>query len=175
MADIRKVPINKININNLRPVAPPKPPMKTRKSLGWVALIIIIVVIVLAGYLLFFKDRGITIGGLTQAGPSDYQAVFLINNQVYFGKLSDVASDFPVLRDIYYLQVEQQLQPVQGEEASQPAQPNVSLVKLGGELHGPVDEMRINREQILLIENLREDSNVVKAILEFKESQKEQQ
>lgn len=38
------------------------------------------------------------------------------------------------------------------------------LVKLGDELHGPKDEMRINRDQVLLWENLKGDSKVTDAI-----------
>src|SRR3989344_7818454 len=71
-----------------------------------------------------------------------YQAVFLSNNQVYFGKLYNANSSYPTLRDIYYLQVTQVLQP---KDPKSPAQ-QINLVKLGGELHGPEDEMRINRE-----------------------------
>lgn len=93
-----------------------------------------------------------------------YQAVFLTNNQVYFGKLSKSGSKYPVLRDIYYLRVTQALQP------SNPAQ-QINLVKLGGELHGPEDEMRINREQILFVEDLKADSQVVTAINDYKKGQ----
>jgi hypothetical protein len=51
------------------------------------------------------------------------------------------------------------------------ANPEINLVKLGGELHGPTDEMRINRDQILLVEDLRTDSNLVKAIDNYKARQ----
>lgn len=96
-----------------------------------------------------------------------YQAVFLTNNQVYFGKLSRSGSNYPVLRDIYYLRVTQALQP---KDPNTPAQ-QINLVKLGGELHGPEDEMRINKEQILFIEDLKADSQVVTAINDYKKAQ----
>ena len=66
------------------------------------------------------------------------------------------------------MQVNQPIQPV---PKGQTAQPEINLVKLGGELHGPVDEMKINRDQILLIEELRADSNLVKAIENYKANQ----
>lgn len=94
-----------------------------------------------------------------------YQAVFLTNNQVYFGKLSKLGSDFPILQDVFYLQLAQPLQPQDPKAA---AQPQVNLVKLGGELHGPEDEMQINQNQILFVENLRADSQIVRAIIDFK-------
>jgi hypothetical protein len=46
------------------------------------------------------------------------------------------------------------------------------LIKLGGELHGPTDTMQINRDQILLIEDLRTDSNLVAAIGNYKAGNK---
>ena len=92
---------------------------------------------------------------------SNYQAVFLTNGQVYFGKLYRENSAFPVLRNVYYLQVTQPPQPLQ-EGQTPPT--NINLVKLGGELHGPQDEMRINRDQILFVEDMKADSKVVTAI-----------
>lgn len=100
-----------------------------------------------------------------------YQAVFLSNNQVYFGKLYNAQSEYPILRDIYYLQVTQVLQP---RDPRSPAQ-QINLVKLGGELHGPEDAMRINQNHILFFEDLKTDSQVVAAINDYKKAQKESQ
>ena len=101
------------------------------------------------------------VGWLPWSGTDTYQAVFLANNQVYFGKLSNQDSKYPVLTDIYYLRVTQSLQP------SQP-NPNISLIKLGDELHGPADRMEINRDQILFVEDLKPDSQVVRAIKDYR-------
>ncbi len=135
---------------------------------GLLSLVVIILVVAAAGYFVFGM-QGATAGGMKDG----YQAVFLVNNQVYFGKLSNQNAQFPVLKDIYYLQVNQPIQPVQTAKG-QPApaaNPEINLVKLGGELHGPTDEMRINRDQILLVEDLRTDSNLVKAIDNYKARQ----
>jgi hypothetical protein len=140
--------------------------MGDKKS--WLALVVIILVAAAAGYVVF-KMPSVSAGGMKDG----YQAVFLVNNQVYFGKLSNQNAQFPVLKDIYYLQVNQPIQPVQTAKG-QPApaaNPEINLVKLGGELHGPTDEMRINRDQILLVEDLRTDSNLVKAIDNYKARQ----
>lgn len=48
------------------------------------------------------------------------------------------------------------------------AKSDVNLVKLGEELHGPNDRMKINKSQILFTESLRDDSKVVKAIGNYK-------
>jgi len=102
--------------------------------------------------------------------PDQFQAIFLDNGQVYFGKLSSVNSDYIRLVDIYYLQVEQQIQPDQDDPDStgdDPA-PQISLAKLGNELHGPEDEMFILRDKIVFWENLKGDGQVVQAISNFK-------
>lgn len=99
--------------------------------------------------------------GAPPFGRNVYQAVFLDNGQVYFGKLRRFG-DYPVLKDVYYLQITQQLQG-SANDAS-----NVNLVKLGNELHGPTDQMRINRQSILFIEDLKPDSQVVQAIERMK-------
>ncbi|MCA9323537.1 hypothetical protein KC992_00355 [Candidatus Saccharibacteria bacterium] len=96
-----------------------------------------------------------------------YQAVFLNSQdgQVYFGKLGVYNSDTYVLQDIYYVRVEN---PVQPEGQNQQQQANISLAKLGNELHGPQDQMYIARSQVLFWENLKDDGQVVKAITEYK-------
>ncbi|MEK7552853.1 MAG: hypothetical protein AAB505_01970 [Patescibacteria group bacterium] len=101
----------------------------------------------------------------TNSSSETYQAVFLDNNQVYFGKLANRNNeDYATLTDIFYLQVSQPLQP------SQPST-TVNLVKLGVEMHGPADMMRINQEHILFIEDLKPDSQVIQAIAKYKEQQ----
>jgi hypothetical protein len=98
-----------------------------------------------------------------------YQAVFLNSQdgQVYFGKLAVYNSDLYVLSDIYYVRVET---PIQPEGVDQAPQPNISLAKLGNELHGPEDVMFIARDKVLYWENLKNEGQVVTAITEFKAS-----
>lgn len=141
----------------------------------WIILAVVVVVLALAGVMfretLFGMSKDGEVAGAT-VGSTEYQAVFLTNGQVYFGKVSSAQSEFVTLKDIYYLQVVQP--PLQGQgtpEAQAQAagqQPQISLVKLGNELHGPTDEMKINRDQILFYEDLKEDSQVVKAIKDYK-------
>jgi hypothetical protein len=96
-----------------------------------------------------------------------YQAVFLTNGQVYFGKLSQVNNNWVKVTDIFYLQVQQAVQPGD-KNANQQSQ--VSLAKLGNELHGPEDTMFVNRDQILFWENLKNDGKVVTAITDLKKN-----
>ncbi|HEX8227447.1 MAG TPA: hypothetical protein VF572_06280 [Candidatus Saccharimonadales bacterium] len=93
-----------------------------------------------------------------------YQAVFLNNGQVYFGNINDFTSSSVDLRNIYYLQTS-----ANGETAAQATSAsNVSLVKLGCELHAPYDQMLINKDQVIFWENIKDDSQVVKAIADYK-------
>lgn len=94
-----------------------------------------------------------------------YQAVFLTNGQVYFGKIIDRSSKFLKLNDIYYLQLKQSLQ--EQDQQDLLSQSDLSLIKLGNELHGPEDSMEIVINNILFIENLSDDSKVVKAIRDY--------
>lgn len=94
------------------------------------------------------------------------QAVFLNGGQVYFGKVSDLNEKYMRMSDIYYLRVNQQVQPNQTN--NQNTSNDISLVKLGCELHGPQDSMVINREQIIFWENLKADGQVAKAVAEYK-------
>jgi len=140
-------------------------PPKKRKFLLFIAILVgLIVVTLLVNSLL---GGGVSFWG---RGAGAYQAVFLNNGQIYFGKLSSLTSPFITLKDVYYLQVEQTLQPVkQGEEA--PPQQNILLVQLGkGEIHKPKGEMRVNRDQILFIEDLQADSPILNGIKQLKES-----
>lgn len=85
---------------------------------------------------------------------SKYQAVFLNGGQVYFGKISDINDKYIDLADIYYLQVNQTVQP-----GSKQSNNNFTLAKLGCELHRPQDTMVINQSQVIFWENLKDDSS----------------
>lgn len=131
--------------------------------LPFAAGIILSLIVIVGALALQHKQGGSSAGDIE---TDKYQAVFMTNGQVYFGKLSDINRLYADLTDVYYLQVQQAVQPAASnkEESSQ-----VSLTKLGSELHGPTDKMHISRDQILFWENLKDDSTVVKAIKEYQE------
>lgn len=95
------------------------------------------------------------------------QAVFLNGGQVYFGNIEDLNAKYLRMSNIYYLRVNQTVQPNQEGANQQAASNDISLVKLGCELHGPQDEMLINREQVIFWENLKDDGQVAKAVDEY--------
>lgn len=164
-----------MNIN--RPVAPrAESEMMHRQQGGsklpWAVLALVVIVLIVVAVL--FRDKlfaGKT-GDAMMAKTGEYQAVFLTNGQVYFGKLTENGDRYMKLTDIYYLQVNQPQ--IQGSQQTQQqaqqaqTQPQLQLVKLGNELHGPVDEMHINRDQVLFYEDMKADGKVAQAIKEYK-------
>lgn len=94
----------------------------------------------------------------------ELQAVFLDGGQVYFGSIGELNDEFLRLHNIYYLRVDQQVQP---EQEGQQAEQQISLAKLGCELHGPHDMMIINRDKVIFWENLKDDGQVTQAVKQF--------
>lgn len=140
------------------------------KGLGTLILVLLIIG---GGIYLIASYTGL--GGSLLPKPllqANWQAVFLTNGQVYFGKIVKIDKDYLVIKNIYYLQVvTQPLQTSQqgqaaGAEAAETEQ-RLTLIKLGNEIHGPTDQMVINRDQVVLMEDLKDDSRVVQSINEY--------
>lgn len=151
---------------------PEKSKSKKRTVIAVVLLAVVAVVLLLGYYL--WQNGGLNwkLPTLPLLSESPYQAVFLTNGQVYFGRASNLNANYVNLKDVYYLQVSQVLQPVQGKKEPQPQQ-SVSLAKLGvTELHKPMDEMKINRAHVVFIEDLDNDSQVVQAIKAYQDGLK---
>jgi hypothetical protein len=85
-----------------------------------------------------------------------YQAVALMNGQMFFGKMEEGGSDYVTLRDVFY---------IQGRQNPETRAVTSVLVKRGGEAHNP-DRMQINRQQVLLIEPVKTDSQIARLIAE---------
>lgn len=141
----------------------------TANRSGVVGKLLVISLIIVSIAITAFVGYAV-VGGINEGNSVDgdkYQAVFLSDGQIYFGKLSGLNKEYVVLEDIFYLQVEQEVQP---DRTTSEAQTQISLAKLGNELHGPEDMMHINPEQILFWENLKDDGQVVSAITAYEES-----
>lgn len=103
-----------------------------------------------------------------------FQAVFLTNGQVYFGKLTQQNSSYMKITNVFYLQrktttTDDKTNP---QNAAAQTANDVELIKLGNEIHGPDDTMIIPRDQILFYENLKSDGNVSKTITQYQQTQK---
>ena len=88
---------------------------------------------------------------------NSYQAVFLTNGATYFGRLEPQGDQWFLLTDVFYL--------------SASDQGGTQLIKRGSEAQGPKEPMIISREQVLFIENLRDDGDIVTLIRKFKSGQ----
>lgn len=116
---------------------------------------ILLVAIIFTGWYVMdlFFNKNIT---------TTYQAYFLLNGQVYFGKDIERKNGYTILKNVYYLELvnNEQFQ----NQAGVDKQTQLSLKKLGTELHGPTDTLYVNDDHILFYEDLRPDSNVLKSI-----------
>ena len=88
---------------------------------------------------------------------SVYQAVFLTNGATYFGKLQPQGDEWFLLSDAFYISASD-------DGATQ-------LIKRGNEAQGPKEPMIIPQDQVLFIENLRDDSEIDTLIKRFKSGQ----
>lgn len=119
----------------------------TPKKLGILVVLVVLAVLAWRSYSYEYPAR------------NAYQAVFLTNGNVYFGKLSMNRGQY-VLKDVFYVQT--------SRAQVKDAKSDTKLIKLGDEVHGPQDAMYIERKNVILWENLRDDGKVAMAIKEFK-------
>lgn len=126
-----------------------------------ILILIIVVVILLIALAVFFAGNNGD-NEDTYVDTSKLQAVFLQTGQVYFGNIKVLNEKYAVLTNIYYLQTSSS-----STGSTSSANSNVSLVKLGCELHMPYDQMVINQNQITFWENLQSDGQVAKAVATF--------
>lgn len=122
------------------------------------ALIIAIAILLTPGFTncLFSGER---------PAKDTYQAVFIGKGDlVYYGHLSNTASQYLSLSDVYYLKQNQATVDPKTGETVQPKTP-LDLVKYGNqETYRPEDTLHIPAGQILYWTNLLPDSPVVAAI-----------
>jgi len=127
--------------------------LKLRVALGWASCLFLVLA---TGCTMPAKVEPTAV---TFSTP--YQAVVLINNSVYHGKLSGWGTPNPILTDVFYIL-----------SKTDPDTKKVSnvLIKRGKELHGP-DRMYLNPNQIILVEPVGPDSKVAQLITEANKQQ----
>ena len=150
---------------DMRPSEAPVRPAPARAHRPWPLIILLLVVILgVVGWFawsqLKSEDTGIK--------SDKYQALFLSNGQIYFGKLTVMSDTYFKLTDVFYLEKAAQSEDSTETVTTQPVQ--ASLRKLGvKDVHGPEDAMFVSRDQVLMYENLTDDGQVVKAIDQYKQ------
>lgn len=133
--------------------------------IGFVSLLAAVVILVVA--LIFTVAFGGVKSEDEYVDTTKLQAVFLNTGQVYFGNVRALNSKYLILTNIYYLQTTNNANSGSSASASATASPNITLVKLGCELHEPYDQMVINTDQVTFWENLQDNGQVAKAVATF--------
>lgn len=134
-----------------------------REKWGRIGVVVAVAAVVILLIGLILTVSGDNSNNETKLVKTDkLQAVFLNTGQVYFGNVKAINSKNVVLSNIYYLQTSNT-----GSGNNNNANTNVSLVKLGCELHEPYDQMVINRDQVTFWENLQDNGQVAKAVASF--------
>lgn len=160
--------------NDVASAAPPRPsgmqangrPQQSRRGSSKKKITIIIASLLLAGaviaVLVYAFNRS---SAATVIDSSKYQAVFVTNGDVYFGKLSAINSEYMRLTDVYYPQKKADA----GDEKAAAKQDasDVELIKRGNEIHGPEDEIIIAKDQIFFFENLKPTGAVSQTISNY--------
>ena len=106
--------------------------------------------------LLLVAATGCNHGGGAPKFDTDYQAVLLDTGLVYYGKITGLDTDYPVLHDVYYIQ---QTKDVKTNQV------NNVLVRRGNEWHGPAMTV-LNSRHIVLVEPVGANSKVAQLIAE---------
>lgn len=160
------------------PVEQPKPkrtvevepvPTSQRRSFGglvkWLIVALLIIVLGVGGWFVWSSSQGSLASTIDE---DKYQAVFLSNSQVYFGKLSVVNGDYMRLNNVFYLERQMTASANEEESTNDTETPtgdnNFQLLKYSDVLYGSEDEMIIAKSDIIRYENLRNDGVVAKAI-----------
>lgn len=113
-------------------------------------------------YFLFFNNIPEQSSVEPAQTDSGWYAVKLANDQMYYGQVEDKSADPLVIKNVYYNYDQLNKEENAGEESG-----NLRLVKRGKETHGPDGTMSIIRSQVVFFEPLKEDSKVLKAILDY--------
>lgn len=138
---------------------------KSKNPLVRTILLVVVVLLLLAGGWFAWRAFNANNLGINHA---KYQAIFLSNGQVYFGKLSVVNDQYFKLTNVFYIQ-DSSAEVTTTSKEDKTADGDKKLIKLGKEVHGPEDAMVINRDQVTMYENLKSDGEVAKLINQYKE------
>lgn len=140
------------------------PGTKWSRLLSFVILLSVAVIIAAVA---FAFTRGSSANEFKFVSSSKYQAVFLNNGQVYFGKIASLNGKYVDLRDVYYL-TQNTSTDAKGQTTTSN---NYTLTQLGcQQIHYPAAQMLINRDQVTFWENLQDKGTVVTKINELKKN-----
>lgn len=130
------------------------------KFMTWFLFLIIIIGF---SYFMFVGKDNTSEKIPVQQGESGWYSVKLLNGEVYYGQIEDLSADPVIVKNVYY-----NYDQLNSEEAGEKQETgNLRLVKRGKEIHGPDGTLSVVRAQVVYMEPMKEDSKVLKAILEY--------
>lgn len=142
---------------------------RSRKRLTIPFILVAVVIIAVVGWFVWSKAQDTN----TAIETNKYQGIWLVNGEIYFGKLEQLNSGYFKLNDVFYIKPQSTSSDSKATDTKQSVsdQNNFELFKLGKEeIHGPEDVMMISKDQVLYYENLRDDGKVVKGIQKYNSS-----
>lgn len=107
---------------------------------------------ILAAAVWFLIPRG------QQIDTNQYQAVYLVNGQMYFGKLQNTEGTYLYMKSPYIPQS------TSGDTQNTSSDATSTIVRVKNQLWGPEDSIAIRADQVAFWQNLRSDSKVSQAI-----------
>lgn len=129
---------------------------------------LVVVALLLAGLVAWLVIMGMRGSASSSVDKEKYQAVFLETGQIYFGKLEVLNGGYMKLSNVFYIQPNATAGDGETQSNTTVNSGDMKLIKLGDEVHGPEDEMIINRDQVSFFENLKPNSKVSELINQYR-------
>ncbi|OQA39177.1 MAG: hypothetical protein BWY51_00433 [Parcubacteria group bacterium ADurb.Bin316] len=150
--------------DNLKKIS--RPIVKKINEGLWRNLIFILTVILVLAtiYFLFFRQSG---DQAEKNGQVNWYAVKLQNGEMYYGQIDNTAADPVIIKNVYY-----DYDMLNKTDKETGAAGNLRLVKKGKETYGPSGVMEVVRSNVVYMDILKEDSKVLKAILDYENKNK---
>ena len=138
----------------------PQENQSSKKSIWWtLAVMLLIIAVAFGGWLLWSANNKNTVAGIE---TDKYQTVYLMNGQIYFGKLTALNDTQLKLTNVYFLQTNTTDETA--ADASDDTASKAQLIKLSEAIYDPQDEMIISKSQMLYFQNLRDDGRAAQLI-----------
>ncbi len=137
-----------------------RPAKASVRSRPWLmSVVLILIILVLAGLMVYtFKFKG------TVVAPPNFKAIYLDNGQVYYAKVVKEDGLNIFLDEVYYVETKEQLLPAT-EEGKEPQRVTLPvLVKRTDASYKPQGWLQINRQKVVAIEALSNDSQILQEI-----------
>jgi hypothetical protein len=146
--------------NDLRKFDRYQEPQVNENVFRKIVILLALVLVFVIGYFMIFS------GGEKEEVKMNWYAVKLVTGEIYYGEIEDKKTDPVEIRNVYY-NYDQIKNGKVNENFSLDESSNLRLVKRGKETHGPAGSMDVVRSQVVYMEPLKEDSKVLKAIMNY--------